>query len=245
MTHRDDLDPSKKRLLTALFKIDNWEYGKCFAPPGPCARPAIRAHSVQNARSLDLLARNGHVTGITRRIDAERVPVIAFGDVGRNLATTFAGLCAEHDQEVFAPIDRQPFDPANPQHLFLVAYRATFREIHATCAAGSKFQAGFRERVRAGLDPADAPSPAGNAALERMFVAYETYMYKTAFDEAYFGGDFARVLHDVIDIPTPRPTVAACALFSVRGVERDGDWVRACLNILPLSATRSVAIFSY
>ena len=78
-----------------------------------------------------------------------------------------------------------------------------------------------------------------------MFVAYETYMYKTAFDEAYFGGDFARVLHDVIDIPTPRPTVAACALFSVHGVERDGDWVRACLNILPLSATRSVAIFSY
>jgi len=78
-----------------------------------------------------------------------------------------------------------------------------------------------------------------------MILAYETYMYKTAFDESYLCSDFARVLHDVIDIPTPQPTVAACALFSVHGIERNGDWVRACLNILPLSTTKSVAVFSY
>ncbi len=245
MSRRDDLNPPKKRLINALFKIENWEYGKCFAPPGHCPRPAIRAHSVQNARSLDLFARKGHVTGITRRIDAERGPVIEFGDVGRNLATTFAGLCAEHDQEIFAHIDRQPFDPGNPQHLFLIAYRAAFRELHVTCAAGSKLQTGYRERVKAGLDPKDSPSPAGIKALDQMILAHETYMYKTAFDEAYLGGDFARVVHNVIDISTPQPTVAACALFSVHGVERNGDWVRACLNILPLSTTRSVAVFSY
>src|SRR5207244_4415278 len=89
--------------LSEFFKLMNWQYGKCLAVPPHCSRPPIRAHSVQNAQVLDLLASDGHVTGITRRINSEGGPVIEFGDVGRNFATTFAGLCAEHDRATFAP----------------------------------------------------------------------------------------------------------------------------------------------
>src|SRR6266487_4132900 len=171
-----------KRRREGLFELLNWKYAKCFAVPPHCPRPAIRAHSVQNARSLDLLSRDGHVTGITRRFDGKAGPVIEFDEVGRNSATTFAGLCAEHDQTIFAPIDRAVFDPSDPQHCFLVAYRATFHEVHASCEGASKVQTAYLERVKAGLDPKDAPSEAGLLAVDFMTRAYETYMYKTAFD---------------------------------------------------------------
>jgi hypothetical protein len=58
------------------------------------------------------------------------------------------------------------FDPGNPRHRFLVAYRATFHELHATCEAGSKVQSAYLERVKRGLDPKDSPSPAGMLALD-------------------------------------------------------------------------------
>ena len=54
-----------------------------------------------------------------------------------------------------------------------------------------------------------------------MIRAYETYMYKTAFDEAHIASAFMRIAHDVIHIQTTQPTVAACALFSHYGVDRD------------------------
>src|SRR2546422_5934076 len=154
-------DADRKKLLNQLFKIDSWQYSKCLADPGtPCPLPAIRAHSVQNARSLDLLARDGHVVALTRRLDATKGPVIEFGEVGRNLATTFAGLCAHHDQTIFAPLDRLAFDPTNQEHLFLAGYRAVIREFYATCAAASKVQTAYLERVAAGGRPPGAASPA-------------------------------------------------------------------------------------
>ena len=240
-------DADRKKLLNQLFKIDSWQYSKCLADPGtPCPLPAIRAHSVQNARSLDLLARDGHVVALTRRLDATNGPVIEFGDVGRNLATTFAGLCAQHDQTIFAPLDRLAFDPTNQEHLFLAGYRAVIREFYATCAAASKVQTAYLERVAAGLDPRDAPSPAGIVATEHMMKAYETYLYKGEWDEAYAARDFGRVQHDVIELNVAQPTIAASALFTVHGAERAvGDMVRAALTVLPISRVKTVAVFSY
>src|SRR2546428_1648001 len=158
-------DADRKKLLNQLFKIDSWQYSKCLADPGtPCPLPAIRAHSVQNARSLDLLARDGHVVALTRRLDATKGPVIEFGEVGRNLATTFAGSCAHHDQTIFAPLDRLAFDPTNQEHLFLAGYRAVIREFYATCAAASKVQTAYLERVAAADIPRVTPVPAANDA---------------------------------------------------------------------------------
>lgn len=72
-----------------------------------CEAQAIRSHSVQNSRVLDLLVRDGHVKALGKRIDKMTGPVIQFEDVGRNEATTFTGFCAEHDAKIFAAIETE------------------------------------------------------------------------------------------------------------------------------------------
>jgi hypothetical protein len=179
-------------------------------------------------------------------MDIARGLDIQLSRTGRNEATTFAGLCAVHDAEIFAPIDTQSFDPANPEHLFLLAYRATIYELHATVAAGWAMQHLYQKRVELGLDPKEQPSDAGLHATSRMLVSYETYMYKLQFDEAYQTRQFDTIVHDAIELRVAAPTVTASALFSVdEHFNSANETVRVCLTILPLTSTRTVAILSY
>ena len=84
---------------------------------------------------MDLLARDGHVKALGKRIDKKMGPVIRFEDIGRNQATTFTGFCSLHDSEIFKPIDSNTFRPTDPEHLFLTAYRAVAKELHSTMEA--------------------------------------------------------------------------------------------------------------
>src|SRR5712691_4178320 len=106
-----------------MFSLRAAEFSRCFAAPPPCPLPAIRAHSVQNARSLDLLAVEGHVVAPTIGLDAEQGLLVELARVGRNQATTFSGLCPTHDREIFAPIEHASVNPHDPQDRFLLAYR--------------------------------------------------------------------------------------------------------------------------
>ena len=54
-----------------------------------------------------------------------------FKSVGRNDATTFTGLCSEHDRRMFEPIDKATINVLDEEHLFLFAYRSVLRELHA------------------------------------------------------------------------------------------------------------------
>lgn len=209
-----------------------------------CENNSIRAHSIQNARYLELLSRDGHVIHLTRRME-EGGPVIEFDSVGRNRASTFAGLCSQHDQRLFRTIDTREVDLDNPEHLFLLAYRAALRELHASCEAAAKIQASYLERVRAGIDPEGEPSPAGLYATQRLIVAYETHLYKTTFDEALQRKAFEEVVHDVIRTKQTAPSIAAAAMFSLDDVEVDDDVARVCLTILPLTSESTAVIFSY
>lgn len=191
-------------------------------------------------------ARDGHVIALTRRVDAKKGPVVEFGKVGRNLATTFAGLCAEHDAEIFAPLDRTVFDPRDPELAFLAGYRATIREFHTSCAAGVKVQSGYHALVEAGHEPRDTMTPAGAVATDFLIAAYEMYLYKAAWDKAYAERNFKHVQHDIIELTLTQPTIAASSVFTVRGARRaDGEMIRACLTVLPLSTDRTVVLFSY
>jgi hypothetical protein len=95
---------------------------------------------VQNARILDSLEVDGHLIALEVNIDAQSGPQLTFERVGRNRATTFTGLCAEHDSALFAPIDTAPPDLESPQHRFLFAYRAALYESHATLAVAQQMQ---------------------------------------------------------------------------------------------------------
>ena len=236
---------TRHQLLSTIFSLRQGEYSKCFAPPGVCPNPTIRAHSVQNAQVLDLLAVNGHLVAPTVRMDGRSGVSLEFARIGRNRATTFAGLCADHDRDLFLRIETAPIDPEDPEHAFLLSYRAVLYELHATCAAATMLQLGYQKRVNLGLDPREQPSQAGMYATERMIVSYETFMYKLAFDAAYAKRDFSCLSHDLVPLSVARPTIAASALFSMDHLQRGDDTVRATLTVLPLAKDRTVALFSY
>jgi hypothetical protein len=236
----------RKELLKTVFDLRKAEFSaKCFAPGMRCPRPAIRAHSVQNARVLDMLADDGHVIAPLVRLDANSGPSIQFERVGRNRATTFAGLCGEHDHQLFTVIDSGEIDTDNAEHAFLLAFRAVLYEVHATSAAAWQLQMGYLKRTELGLDPKDEPSEAGIMATHRMIVAYETFMYKQKFDAAYLTGDFSILTHDVLTLNATRPTIAASTLFSLDHLIRGDETVHVCLTILPLQHSKTVAVFSY
>jgi hypothetical protein len=194
---------------------------------------------------LDLLARDGHVKAIEKRIEKERGPIIQFIDVGRNDATTFTGFCSEHDAGIFKPIDTNAFRPEEPEHLFLAAYRAVSRELHAVTEGALKVQSAYLKRVELGLDSGDEPCPAGLVAVEHMARAHRTHLYKEQLDHALVSGRFDSVLHDVIRINHERATVAVCSFYSIDDLSRDGEPICAALNILPLNQGESVAVFTY
>jgi hypothetical protein len=239
------MDDVAKQMRTFAFTGDRFRLNRCLAPGMICAEKAIRAHSVQNSRALELLAREHHVKGITKRVDGLR-PVLAFGDVGRNHATTFEGFCAQHDREMFQPIDQRPISGSDGEQLFLLAYRAVARELHTAMEAMIKIQSMYQKRVEVGLDPKGVPSDAGLFAVDRMSLAYETHVYKLEFDDAYLAKQFDRVIHDVVELEHDRPTIGVCSLFRIDGVQsREGEPIWTSLNIVPLTTKASLAVFTY
>lgn len=236
--------PKQKELLESVFAIKGSTFEKCFWPEGNCQERAIRAHSIQNATALALLEENGHVIAPTLRLDADRGPIVDLAKIGRNRATTFAGLCGKHDRDAFAPIEVGQLDLSDPEHRFLLAFRATFYEVHAAATAGVQVQTAYMKRVELGLDPKDAPSPAGLFATQRLFIAWQVWVYMSRLAEAYFARQFDVIDHDLRLIEVQRPTLAASALFSFNS-RRLRDGVRVCLTVLPVSNTQTAVLLSY
>jgi hypothetical protein len=183
--------------------------------------------------------------GALEEIDKLIGPVIQFQDVGRHEATTFTGFCSEHDREIFDAIESHGFDATNPEHLFLAAYRAVAKELHAQMEAAWRIQATYNERVRLGLDTGNEPEPAGMLAIEWMVKSYSTYEYKLGFDRALVTADYSGILHAVFRIEQQAPSIAVCSHFGLDYASESGDWARVALNVLPLGARESVIVFSY
>jgi hypothetical protein len=146
---------------------------------------------------------------------------------------------------LFSPIELGVIDHENPEHAFLLAYRAVLYELHASSAAAWQLQTGYSKRVELGLDPGDQPSEAGLWATHRILIAFETYQYKLRFDAAYLQRDFSVLTHDIIRVPVCRASIAASALFSLDHLDRGGESVRVCITVLPITAQETVAILSY
>jgi hypothetical protein len=237
------IDPSlvKKMLFSSLGVRVN----RCLEPSLICTKPAIRAHSVQNAAVMDLLHRNGHVKSLTpNRRNADRFELI-WSDIGRNLATTFEGFCSEHDAALFAPIDTRPFDPADREQLFLYAYRAVARELHQLMEASVRTQSMYQQRIEAGIDNGNEPELAGMMAVEHMMTAHSTFVYKTWLDQALLGRDFKIVTHEIVRLAPQAPAIAASVFFDLDTRRYQDDPPRIALNILPISRDETFVIFSF
>lgn len=238
-------DDIKKEMLASFFKTQCKDYNRCLEPLLKCNQKAIRAHSVQNSRILDNLVDNDHVNAFTRRIDKDTGPVIDYGLVGRNSATTFTGLCGTHDRDIFSPIDNEEINLENKLHLFLLAYRAVFRGLHAIMDGAMKIQTGYLKRIELGLEPKDELSDIGKIATERLMISWLTYRYKTDFDLAYIEKTYDDIHHDTFIFALEKPTIAVCSLFSIDNHLIDGDYLRVVLNVLPVTRDKTYVILSY
>jgi hypothetical protein len=217
---------------------------RCLAP-GECPELAIAAHSVQKSRFIKPLAEQGHVLAVKLDATARNGLSIDLSLVGVNQATTFTGLCANHDNAIFSPIEKQEIDFTDSEQLFLLAYRCILSELHEQMVSASRVQGAYYSRVRQGIDSGSEPCHAGLQATQRLVLAYEAYQYKCALDAALNARRFDFLRHKVIRVPTKVATVAGNAVYSVDNVDVGDSWLRIHLNVLPVSQSETVVVFSY
>ena len=130
---RSEDDSTKRRLLhEARQRMDAvYKKGYCLHPKASrqaCSLEIVSAHTVRRNGDLRVIAKNGHVYNIIRysRIFEDH----AARSVGINKASTFRGFCSRHDNDLFAPIEKEPFR-ATTEQIALLGYRATCYEIFA------------------------------------------------------------------------------------------------------------------
>lgn len=239
------MDDMHNSLKNSIFKTWNGKYLQCLEPQEACTRRSIQAHSIQNRAILEMLQHDGHVVMPKLRLDLNAGPRVHFELVGRNKATTFTGLCADHDASIFAPIETTAIDVENELHLFLLAYRAVLKETHVTIEGAIKNQLAYQEKVKLGLIPDDRPTPDGLRATGFLVNCYETYLYKREFDQIYLDGNFHKIRHHTLFLKHNAPTIAANSLFtSADNVQNPVETERITLNIFP-AAQGTHVIFSY
>ncbi|WP_223507877.1 hypothetical protein [Pseudomonas sp. BF-B-25] len=89
----------------------------------------ISAHSIQKRGQLSLIAESGHVYRLNadlstlKETDGRPLPK----KIGLNRASTFPGMCKQHDNKLFSPIDDKPL-AFDHQQVGLYAYRSICRE---------------------------------------------------------------------------------------------------------------------
>ncbi|AGA68904.1 SEC-C motif-containing protein [Desulfitobacterium dichloroeliminans LMG P-21439] len=189
-----------ERMRKALFKC-------CLYPDKTkCAKHIKEAHALQNNKIISRLAVDGHVYMLdTKRppliipIENEEPEIITLIDkVGVNHATTSTCFCDVHDDEVFAPIEKNalPFDINNEEHKFLYAYKAFIFEYYKELVLENVFRQNIKEKPSM-LKSADAVRQYRNLLLKRK----EMDQIKTFFDTALITQNYIGLKTRVVEIP--------------------------------------------
>ena len=113
-----------------------FEEGNCLHPnasSSTCTGKIVRAHTIQRNGGLSKIARNGHVYCAIKHgkmFDQSRwSPRSDPSRVGIRKASIFTGFCSRHDNELFAPIEKQQF-AGSPLQIALLGYRAICYELY-------------------------------------------------------------------------------------------------------------------
>lgn len=113
-----------------------YEQGHCFHPgasASTCKGKTIKAHTIRRNGDLKGIARDGEVNSCLVHgkffDDSRRDPLGKPHLVGVGKASTFAGFCSWHDDQLFAPLEKDSFK-ASPMQIALLGYRAICHEIY-------------------------------------------------------------------------------------------------------------------
>jgi hypothetical protein len=234
-----------KEDIQLFAKAQKKGFAKCLPPSMDCDEEPICAHSIQNARVLDLIQTDGHVIMPRYRL-VNGEPKMEFAKVGRNDASTFTGLCSKHDTELFKAIDNEPLDVDNCEHRRQLAYRSVMREMHTELENGERLWAMHEEICKEQqVDPNEAAMLASVHYFGFMKKAQDVYRYRRKhFDKPAEEGKAPDLRHLIIEMDNQQPVLAASSLFST-GFTEEGDIIGPTLNIVPMNATKTVAIITY
>ncbi|MBB4365014.1 hypothetical protein GGD65_006078 [Bradyrhizobium sp. CIR18] len=222
----------------AFFKIQKMEFNKCLHGTFDCKKPAIRAHSIQNAKVLDVLQKDNHVLIPQGKIAGGATPVVEFELIGRNNASTFTGLCGEHDRELFKLIDTEPLDTENQDQMYELGHRALLREMHACLEAANRFQNAHYDNIKNGVTKLGEPDGPGVMAVNFWIKAWRVFRYQCEHFERK-----PELVHYVVELDDQIPTVAVSSFFSI---DHDGNNIIGPLfNVVPVSDKKTVAVLSY
>jgi len=215
-----------------IHRLKNAQYERCLWHDMSCTAKPIKAHAIQNSRALEALAEDGHVMMFAPEIRGDKFGV-PFKRIGRNLATTFTGLCSAHDTQLFKPIDTSEIDPANPKHCFLVTYRAVLKGLHSALGSAQMVQLSFQKGVELKQFAEDGPEML--SATSQIIGSMYMFEFAQPFHKAYIAGAWDQVKYETLMVPTP-PAVAAsgvCMPTEVGPVPKRDDRPFLAFSIFP------------
>jgi hypothetical protein len=236
--------PDRESLIRkALYKAWASRYELCLYPSTPrCANKASAAHSIQNNGTLSELSYRGHVYMIeTRPMIGERPDLPDFEKRGRNEATTFKGLCNPHDSGLFRPIDNNPLNLNDSEHVFLLTYRSVLKEAHASEHSRRATESVYADLKRAGILPSSS-SLDDAAAAKPGEDADALMLEKRKMDELHLASKHGKVSHEVVTLPSRSPSLAVSGFFSAENTNGRERW--CALNVFPANGEHLV-VFSY
>lgn len=166
----------------------NFSAKRCIHPEASqsvCSKVA-RAHSAQRNGVLSRIARDGHVYAIdSAPTTLRKEGGIRASLVGIGRASTFAGLCALHDDATFASLEKRAF-VGSAEQCFLLAYRAVLRATYVKRAAAESVDS-LRQFLASQPGPkrrAFGPTLDALAAGTRSGLQAVTH-HKSHFDDVY------------------------------------------------------------
>ena len=125
--------PGRQETLRRFYRV--YEKGHCFHPeasPLICSSKVISAHTIQRNGGLSAIARDGHVYSLLKHGNVFEKSTFDTGGVAHKVgvkdASTFRGFCSRHDDLLFAPLEKRPFQGTSEQ-LALLGYRAVCYEL--------------------------------------------------------------------------------------------------------------------
>lgn len=231
-------------LLQIFVKAQKVEQSKCLHPAMDCEERPIRAHSIQNARILDLIQTEDHVIMPGYNLKNGELK-LEFKTVGRNGASTFSGLCSKHDTELFKTIDTELFDDDNCVHRSQLAYRSVMHEFCTELDSAARANAMHYELCKVeNNDPDKTETIYLHLWKEWMVKSQRVYRYRRRhFDGPMENGKGPSLRHLVITMDKQAPVLACSSLFST-GFTSDDDIVGPILNVVPVSTEKTVAVLS-
>ena len=192
--------------MSSLYR--EFQQGYCSHPEASsenCSR-IVRAHTVQRRGGLAAIAENGHVISVKSAMQdlVKNGGAFVPRTVGVRNASTFMGFCAEHDNSMFEPVEKQSF-ALTPQSCFLLGFRALSYELFAKRAEIRSMQ-GMREldngqpfavqrRWQREMNLREYGAKRAQADLERWKHRYDVIFLNGRFEEyRYLGVTFSSIL---------------------------------------------------